>query len=113
MKRILVVMSMMCLAVTANAQFGVNVGVSSMTFNGDVGKKRHANFSGNTKIGYNLGVDYRYGKYIGVGLNGVYGKLQGSDNDLSSHRNFITTVYGGELNVFAYFDRMKVNEKEV
>ncbi len=99
-------MSIIQFAVTASAQFGVNVGVSGLKFTGDVGKKRNATASGDFKMGYNLGVDYRYGKYLGVGLNGVYGKLQGNDNDLSSHRNFTSTIFGGELNVFAFFDKM-------
>ncbi|MBN8692702.1 MAG: outer membrane beta-barrel protein [Bacteroidetes bacterium] len=99
--------SLMCVAVAATAQFGINAGVNALKFTGDVGKQRNTHFFNDARMGYNLGAEYRVGKILGVGLNGMYGKLQGSDFSKESHRNFMSTVIGGELNVTAYFDRMK------
>lgn len=102
----------MHLAVTVNAQFGINVGVNALRFTGDVGKKNNSSYFGDTKLGYNLGVDYRVGNIFGASLNGIYGELAGTDNDKTSHRNFLTTVYGGEINLFAFFDRLHDVQKE-
>lgn len=106
MKKVLF-FSLTYFAINANAQFGINAGVNALKFTGDVGKNKNANYFGDARLGYNLGVDYRIGKIFGVGLNGIYGKLQGTDNNQASHRNFKTNVMGGELNVTAFFDRLK------
>ena len=106
MKKVLF-FSLMCVAFGANAQFGINAGVSGLKFTGDVGKERNAHFFNDARMGYNLGFEYRVGKVLGVGLNGVYGKLQGTDNSQNSHRNFKTDIMGGELNIAAYFDRLR------
>jgi len=106
MKKVLF-FSLMYVAINATAQFGINAGVNALKFTGDVGKNRNTNFFGDARFGYNLGAEYRAGKILGVGLNGMYGKLQGTDNNQSSHRNFKTDVIGGELNVIAYFDKLK------
>lgn len=106
MKKVLF-FSLMYVAINATAQFGINVGVNALKFTGDVGKNKNSNYFNDARLGYNLGVDYRIGKILGVGLNGMYGKMQGTDNNQNSHRNFKTNVLGGELNVSAYFDRLK------
>lgn len=106
MKKVLF-FSLMCVAFGATAQFGINVGVNALRFTGDVGKSSNANFFNDARLGYNLGFEYRIGKVLGVGLNGIYGKLQGTDNSVSSHKNFKTNVTGGELNIAAYFDRLR------
>jgi len=112
MKRLFVITIAMHFAVLANAQFGINVGVNALRFMGDVGKKNNSNYFGDACLGYNLGVDYRVGDYLGFNLNGLYGKLQGTDNDITSYRNFQSTVMGGELNVFCFFDKKNGVAKE-
>jgi hypothetical protein len=111
MKKVLVILSLMSFAFAAKAQFGISAGVSGMKFNGDVGKERNSNYFGDARMGYNFGVDYRVGKVLGVGLNGIYGTLQGTDNSATSHRNFQSKIMGGELNVMAFFDRLKDTHK--
>lgn len=106
MKKVLF-FSLMCVAFGAAAQFGINAGVNALKFTGDVGKSANANFFNDARLGYNLGFEYRVGKVLGIGLNGLYGKLQGTDNSASSHRNFRTNVLGSELNFTAFFDRLR------
>jgi hypothetical protein len=43
----------------------------------------------------------------------MYGKLAGADNDKQSHLNFQSTVMGGGLNLFAFFDKLGEKEKDV
>jgi hypothetical protein len=107
MKKVLVILGLMTFAIGAKAQFGISAGVSGMKFNGDVGRERNTNYFGDARLGYNFGVDYRVGKVLGFGLNGIYGTLQGTDNSANSHRNFKSNVMGGEFNIMAFFDRIK------
>jgi hypothetical protein len=107
MKKVLVILSLVAFSFTGKAQFGINVGVSGLKFTGDVGKERNSNYFGDARMGYNFGVDYRIGKILGIGLNGIYGTLQGTDNSKDSHRNFQSKIMGGELNVMAFFDKIR------
>ena len=104
-----------CLAIinTSQAQLSVTGQVSGLKFLGDVGKKGNANFFSDMRLGYNLGVEYRIGKVLGIGLDGIYGKLAGTDNDKTSHANFQSQIMGGSLNLFAFFDRLGEKEKDV
>lgn len=107
MKRVLVILGLVSFAFGVKAQFGISAGVSGMKFNGDVGKERNTNYFGDARLGYNFGVDYRVGKVLGFGLNGIYGTLQGTDNSANSHMNFQSKMMGGEFNVMAFFDKVK------
>jgi hypothetical protein len=111
MKKVIVILCALSLVFTAKAQFGVNVGVSGLRFKGDVGKGNNTNFSADSRMGYNLGFDYRIGKILGLGLNGVYGTLAGTDNSASSQLNFTSKVMGGEFNIYGFFDRLSDTEK--
>ena len=103
-----------CLGVinTTQAQLSVTGQVGGLKFLGDVGQKSNANFFSDMRLGYNLGVEYRIGKVLGVGLNGMYGKLAGTNNDKTSYANFETNIMGGGLNLFAFFDRLGEKEKD-
>ncbi|MDF2447563.1 MAG: hypothetical protein K0R26_67 [Bacteroidota bacterium] len=98
---------------TTFAQLSVTAQAGGLKFLGDVGKKGNANFFSDARLGYGLGVEYRIGKILGIGIDGMYGKLAGTDNDLSSHRNFQSTIMGGGLNLYAFFDKLKDEEKDV
>lgn len=112
MKRVAVLTVATVFALNAKAQFSINAGVDALKFTGDVGRDNNTNFFSDAKMGYNLGVDYRIGKVFDIGLNGIYGKLQGNDNQPGTHRNFMTQVYGGELNVAAIWDTRKDTLRE-
>jgi hypothetical protein len=111
MKKVLVILGLMSFAFVADAQFGITAGVSGLKFNGDVGKERNTNYFADARLGYNFGVDYRVGKVLGFGLNGMYGTLQGTDNSVNSHKNFQSKIMGGEFNIMAFFDRLKDTHK--
>jgi len=117
MKRISTKLSFLaiCLVVLNNAfsQLSVTAQAGGLKFLGDVGQKNNANFFSDMRLGYNLGVEYRIGKILGIGIDGMYGKLAGTDNDKSSHLNFQSTIMGGGLNLYAFFDKLGEKEKEV
>ncbi|MBI3519759.1 MAG: hypothetical protein HY062_10435 [Bacteroidetes bacterium] len=117
MKRISTKLSFLavCLVVinTSFAQLSVTAQAGGLKFLGDVGRKSNANFFSDVRLGYNLGVEYRIGKILGVGIEGMYGTLAGTDNDKSSHLNFQSKISGGAVNLFAFFDRLGEKEKDV
>ncbi len=98
---------------TSFAQLSVTGQASGLKFLGDVGQKSNSNFFSDMRLGYNFGVEYRIGKVLGIGLDGIYGKLQGTDNDKDAHKNFQTQITGGGLNLYAFFDKLGEKEKEV
>lgn len=97
----------------SKAQLSVTGQVTGLKFLGDVGKNNKANFVNDTRFGYGLGVDYRLGKILGVGIDGFYGKLAGTNNNQTSHLNFESNIMGGGLNVYAFFDKLGKKEKDI
>lgn len=95
------------------SQLSVTGQAGGYKFLGDVGKKNNANFFSDMRLGYNFGVEYRFGKILGIGVDGIYGKLAGTDNSQSSKLNFQSAVMGGGLNIFAFFDKLGEKEKDV
>lgn len=98
---------------TSYAQMSVTAQAGGLKFLGDVGKKNNANFFSDMRLGYGLSVEYRIGKVLGIGLDGFYGKLSGTDNDKTSHLNFQSQIMGGGLNLYAFFDKLGEKEKDV
>lgn len=98
---------------TSFAQLSITAQAGGLKFLGDVGKKNNANFFSDARLGYNFGIEYRIGKVLGIGLDGIYGKLAGTDNDKTSHLNFQSQIMGGGLNLYAFFDKLGDKEKEV
>lgn len=104
-----------CLVVlnTSHAQLSVTAQAGGLKFLGDVGQKSNSNFFSDVRLGYNLGIEYRIGKVLGIGIDGMYGKLAGTDNDKTSHLNFQSTIMGGGLNLYAFFDKLGEKEQPV
>jgi hypothetical protein len=90
---------------TKQKQFpSVALGVGILSFNGDVGNGVNLSSFSRIRGGYNLVIEERIGKYIGVSLSGLYGKLADSDNTLKSNRNFQSSIIQGDLNLVIHFD---------
>ncbi|MGZ4048404.1 MAG: outer membrane beta-barrel protein [Bacteroidia bacterium] len=84
----------------------VAIGAGILSFNGDVGNGVNLSSFSRIRGGYNLTVEQRIGKYFGVSLNGLYGKLSDSDRGTgpASNLNFESTIMQGDLNVVLHFD---------
>lgn len=88
----------------------LTIGVSALKFTGDVGKQTDVSPMLDTRLGYYLAVEQRFGKVLGISLGGSYGKLAGTDQNKNSKLNFQTTIMQGELLFTANFDKvMKEN----
>jgi hypothetical protein len=117
MNRIYAKLFLMALSVVvtfnSSAQLSLTAQASALKYLGDVGKKSNANYFNNLRLGYGFGIEYRLGKVLGIGVDGLYGNLSGTDNDKTSHLNFQSTILGGGLNVFAFFDKLGETQKTV
>ena len=82
----------------------VYIGAGVMSFNGDVGKGLDISSLTRIRSGYTFGVEQRIGKFIGVSLNGVYGKVANSDHSASSNLNFESPIMQGDLSLAFHFD---------
>src|ERR1700758_1285766 len=58
----------------------VMVGVSALKFMGYVGSNSDLNPLLDTRLGYFLCVEQRFGKVLGIEVGGLYGQLAGTDN---------------------------------
>jgi hypothetical protein len=103
-----------CYQYTSIAQLSVTAQAGGLKFLGDVGKKGNANFFQRyaTRLQFWSRIS-DVGKILGVGIDGMYGKLAGTDNDKTSHLNFQSTVMGGAVNVYGFFDKLGEKEKDV
>ncbi len=82
----------------------VALGAGILSFKGDIGNAASLSSFSRIRAGYNLTVEQRIGKYIGVSLNGVYGKLSDSERNKERNLNFESTIMQGDLNLVLHFD---------
>src|ERR1700752_3387940 len=73
----------------------VMVGVSALKFMGYVGSNSDLNPLLDTRLGYFLSVEQRFGKVLGIEVGGLYGQLAGTDNSMISHLNFQSQIMQG------------------
>lgn len=82
----------------------VAVGAGILSFNGDVGNGASLSSFSRIRAGYNLTIEQRFGKYVGVSLNGIYGKLSDSERSKERNLNFESKIMQGDLNLVLHFD---------
>ena len=90
----------------------IMLGVSGQKYMGYIGSHTNVNPLLDTRLGYFLSVEQRFGKVLGVELVGSYGKLAGTDNQTNTSLGVATQYYGnfqaqciqGQLMVVANFD---------
>ena len=81
----------------------IGVGGGLLTFSGDVGKGSSINSINRFKPGFNVYVEKRLNGFLGVSVNGVFGKLSANESN-GLHRNFQSSVTQGDLNLVFHFD---------
>jgi len=66
----------------------VAIGAGVLSFNGDIGSGVNLSSFSRIKGGYNIMNEQRIGKFLGIALNGVYGKLADRERTKTSQFNF-------------------------
>ena len=90
----------------------VTIGIGSLTFDGDIGNGISVSSLSKIKAGYNLSIEQRIGNYIGVSLNGMYGKLADNENSATRNLNFQSKIIQGDLNLLFHFDNGLMLKRE-
>lgn len=82
----------------------VAIGAGILSFNGDVGTGVDLSSFSRIRTGYNLTIEQRIGKYLGVSVNGLYGKLADSERSKERNLNFQSQIIQADLNLVIHFD---------
>src|SRR3954466_12998259 len=86
----------------------VAIGAGVLSFNGDVGQGAGLSSFSRIRGGYSLTIEERIGKWMGVSLNGIYGKLADSERSKERNLNFESQIIQGDLDLVLHFDNDKI-----
>lgn len=87
----------------------ISLGAGVLIFNGDLGKGNELSYYSKIRTGFNLGIEQRIGKIIGISLNGLMGKLAETERSKTANRNFESNILQGDLNLMIRLDRLLPN----
>ncbi len=92
----------------------VGLGVGMAGYSGDLVGKSTESILSNTRPYYNLSVERRFGKILGVELSGIMGKLSYNENalDTNSYRNFEADFIQAGANFIFNFDNDIIMKKQ-
>jgi hypothetical protein len=82
----------------------VAIGAGILSFNGDIGNGLNISSFSRIKTGYNIAVEQRIGNYLGVALNGIYGKLADGERSKTRNLNFQSQIIQADICVQFRFD---------
>ncbi len=82
----------------------IGFGMGVLSFDGDIGNGVNLTSLSRIKGGYNVTIEQRIGKLIGVSLNGIYGKLADSERSEKRNLNFESKIIQADLNLVLHFD---------
>ena len=82
----------------------VAIGVGVLSFDGDIASGLNLTSLNKVRGGYTLSVEQRFGKFIGVSVNGIYGKLADGERGATRNLNFESQMLQADLNCVLHFD---------
>ncbi|MDO9184752.1 MAG: thrombospondin type 3 repeat-containing protein [Bacteroidia bacterium] len=82
----------------------IAIGAGVLSFDGDIGNGVNLSSLSRIRGGYNLTVEQRIGKVVGVSFNGIYGKLADSESSLKRNINFEAKIIQADLNLVLHLD---------
>ncbi|MEO8759691.1 MAG: thrombospondin type 3 repeat-containing protein [Bacteroidia bacterium] len=113
---------MLVIALTAGAQNttkikhkpSIMLGVGALKYTGYIGSHTNVNPLLDSRLCYFLAVEQRFGKILGVEVGGTYGKLAGTDNQISPTTMFVsnmesTTIQGQAMLTLNFDGVMKAD----
>lgn len=80
------------------------LGLGVLTFDGDIGDGANLTSFSRIRGGYNVTLEQRIGRVIGVSANGVFGKFADSERTLERNLNFESKIVQADLNLVLHFD---------
>lgn len=82
--------------------FGLGYGI--LSFKGDLGAEQKLTTFNNFRGGFNINIEKRFGKVLGIGFNTLIGKISQSERTPTRNLNFESPVKQFGLNISAQFD---------
>lgn len=82
----------------------VALGLGVLSFDGDIGNGVNLTSLSRIRGGYNLTIEQRIGRVIGVSFNGIYGKLADSESSAKRNLNFESKIIQADLNLVLHLD---------
>jgi len=82
----------------------VALGMGVLSFDGDIGNGANLTSLSRVKGGYNLSIEERIGKIIGVSVNGIYGKLADTERGSTRNLNFESKIIQADVNLILHLD---------
>ena len=82
----------------------VAIGIGVLTFFGNIGNGVRPSEYSRNRGGYNLTIEERIGRYIGISIGGLMGKLADEENSSTRNLNFQSKIFQGDLCLVAHFD---------
>lgn len=84
----------------------VSLGTGILSFYGNIGQGQNLGTENRIRAGYNLTVEERFGSFLGISLNGIYGTLAQSQSSIipSQNINFQSQIMQGDVNFIFHFD---------
>ena len=80
------------------------LGTGVLSFDGDIGNGVNLSSLSRIRGGYNLTIEQRIGRLIGVSFNGLYGKLADSESGIKRNINFESKIIQADLNLVIHLD---------
>lgn len=84
--------------------FTLGLGYGILSFKGDLGAGQDLAAMNNFRGGFNFNLEKRFGKVIGIGFNGIFGKISQSERTVARNLNFESPLKQFGLNLSAQFD---------
>lgn len=82
----------------------IGVGAGALSFFGDIDSRNSYFKNHQMRYGYALHIEQRIWSALGVSLNGLYGQVAENQRDLTTYKNFESTIMHGEFDVILYLD---------
>ncbi|HVA97924.1 MAG TPA: thrombospondin type 3 repeat-containing protein [Bacteroidia bacterium] len=84
----------------------VSLGTGILSFYGNIGKNQNLGTENRIRAGYNFALEERFGSFLGVSLNAIYGTLAQSQSSIipNENINFQSKIMQGDINFIFHFD---------
>ncbi len=82
----------------------IALGAGVLSFDGDIGDGVNLTSLSRIRGAFNLAIEQRIGRVVGISFNGIYGKLADSERSAKRNLNFESKIIQADLNLILHLD---------
>ncbi len=82
----------------------VVLGRGVLSFDGDIGNGLDLTSLSKVKGAFNLTIEQRFGQFVGISFNEIYGKIADSERGAKRNLNFESKIFQSDLNIVFHLD---------